>query len=170
MLHLRRCVIECCNPSLCWCGDGRYNSGSFCNVPEQQASPTQITATTLHTHCIGIRCGLNWILPFLWSLNVHRLLIVLTSGLYFDAGGHTAEMMNLLSVLQEDRFKPRFYIAAATDNMSLQKARVFEDSLVQKVYLLTFISIFCFLKMLFPCYISVGNCCLLWRKSATTIC
>lgn len=48
-------------------------------------------------------------------------------------GGHTAEMMNLLSVLQMDRFTPRFYIAAATDNMSLQKARVFEDSLLHKV-------------------------------------
>ncbi|KAK0580211.1 hypothetical protein LWI29_038111 [Acer saccharum] len=32
-----------------------------------------------------------------------------------------------------DRFTPRFYMAAATDNMSLQKARVFEDSLVDKV-------------------------------------
>ncbi|KAI7732905.1 hypothetical protein M8C21_023236 [Ambrosia artemisiifolia] len=44
------------------------------------------------------------------------------------SGGHTAEMINLLSVLQKDRFAPRFYIAAATDNMSLQKARVFEDA------------------------------------------
>lgn len=41
--------------------------------------------------------------------------------------------MNLLSVLQMDRFSPRFYIAAATDNMSLQKARVFEDSLIDNV-------------------------------------
>ncbi|KAL9452252.1 hypothetical protein AB3S75_008108 [Citrus x aurantiifolia] len=48
------------------------------------------------------------------------------------SGGHTAEMMNLLSVLQMDRFTPRFYIAAATDNMSLQKARVFEDSLLHE--------------------------------------
>ncbi|KAJ0088655.1 hypothetical protein Patl1_32017 [Pistacia atlantica] len=31
-----------------------------------------------------------------------------------------------------ERFAPRFYIAAATDNMSLQNARVFEDSLVHK--------------------------------------
>ncbi|KAI3751705.1 hypothetical protein L2E82_22796 [Cichorium intybus] len=46
--------------------------------------------------------------------------------------GHTAEMINLLSVLQPDRFSPRFYIAAATDNMSLQKARVFENSLNDK--------------------------------------
>ncbi|GAB4826821.1 hypothetical protein Ancab_033701 [Ancistrocladus abbreviatus] len=51
-----------------------------------------------------------------------RTLIVLGSG------GHTAEMLNLLSVLQKDRFTPRFYVAAATDNMSLQKARVFENS------------------------------------------
>ncbi|XP_044496197.1 UDP-N-acetylglucosamine transferase subunit ALG14-like isoform X2 [Mangifera indica] len=47
-------------------------------------------------------------------------------------GGHTAEMMNLLSLLQMDRFAPRFYIAPATDDMSLQKACVFEDSLVHK--------------------------------------
>ncbi|KAK9938875.1 hypothetical protein M0R45_015590 [Rubus argutus] len=44
------------------------------------------------------------------------------------SGGHTAEMLNLLSVLQKDRFSPRFYIAAATDNMSLQKARLFEET------------------------------------------
>ncbi|XP_076919837.1 uncharacterized protein LOC143580781 [Bidens hawaiensis] len=51
------------------------------------------------------------------------------------SGGHTAEMINLLNVLQKDRFAPRFYIAAATDNMSLQKARVFEDALGDKTSL-----------------------------------
>ncbi|MED6191861.1 hypothetical protein PIB30_004521 [Stylosanthes scabra] len=45
------------------------------------------------------------------------------------SGGHTAEMINLLAVLQKDRFNPRFYIAAATDNMSLQKAELLENSL-----------------------------------------
>ncbi|KAK7252498.1 hypothetical protein RIF29_36478 [Crotalaria pallida] len=45
------------------------------------------------------------------------------------SGGHTAEMLNLLAVLQKDRFIPRFYIAAATDNMSLQKAQLLENSL-----------------------------------------
>ncbi|XP_022715612.1 UDP-N-acetylglucosamine transferase subunit ALG14 homolog isoform X2 [Durio zibethinus] len=44
------------------------------------------------------------------------------------SGGHTAEMINLLLVLQKDRFTPRFYIAAATDNMSLQKALVLDNS------------------------------------------
>ena len=42
-------------------------------------------------------------------------------------------MLNLLSVLQKDRFSPRTYIAAATDNMSLQKARLFENSLADEV-------------------------------------
>ncbi|XP_021981739.1 UDP-N-acetylglucosamine transferase subunit ALG14 isoform X3 [Helianthus annuus] len=51
------------------------------------------------------------------------------------SGGHTAEMINLLTVLQKERFAPRFYIAAATDNMSLQKARVFEDTLDDKISL-----------------------------------
>ncbi|KAK7309637.1 hypothetical protein RJT34_06530 [Clitoria ternatea] len=45
------------------------------------------------------------------------------------SGGHTAEMLNLLAVLEKDRFKPRFYIAAATDNMSLQKAQLLENTL-----------------------------------------
>ncbi|XP_073220539.1 uncharacterized protein [Cicer arietinum] len=48
------------------------------------------------------------------------------------SGGHTAEMLNLLAVLQKDRFKPRFYIAAATDNMSLQKALLLENNLASE--------------------------------------
>ena len=54
-------------------------------------------------------------------------------GHFTIVGGHTAEMLNLLSVLQKDRFSPRTYIAAATDNMSLQKARLFENSLADEV-------------------------------------
>ncbi|CAM8971444.1 unnamed protein product [Rhodiola kirilowii] len=45
------------------------------------------------------------------------------------SGGHTAEMLNLLAVLRKDMFCPRFYIAAATDNMSLQKAQKFEEEI-----------------------------------------
>ncbi|KAM7500642.1 hypothetical protein LguiA_025056 [Lonicera macranthoides] len=56
----------------------------------------------------------------------------LSTLIVLGSGGHTAEMLNLLSVLQIDHFSPRFYIAAATDNMSLEKARVFENSLVDK--------------------------------------
>ncbi|MCI23124.1 UDP-N-acetylglucosamine transferase subunit ALG14, partial [Trifolium medium] len=48
------------------------------------------------------------------------------------SGGHTAEMLNLLAALQKDRFNPRFYIAAATDNMSLQKAMLLENSLASE--------------------------------------
>ncbi|KAJ1280429.1 hypothetical protein BS78_04G232100 [Paspalum vaginatum] len=54
-----------------------------------------------------------------------RCLIVLGSG------GHTAEMMNIVATLQKDRFTPRYYVAALTDNMSLQKAQVYEQSLIQ---------------------------------------
>ncbi|KAL2524320.1 UDP-N-acetylglucosamine transferase subunit ALG14 [Abeliophyllum distichum] len=56
----------------------------------------------------------------------------LSTLIVLGSGGHTAEMLNLLAVLQKERFKPRYYVAAATDNMSLQKARVLEDSLVDK--------------------------------------
>ncbi|KAK6151488.1 hypothetical protein DH2020_014123 [Rehmannia glutinosa] len=56
----------------------------------------------------------------------------LTTLIVLGSGGHTAEMLNLLAVMQMDRFKPRYYIAAATDDMSLQKARVLEDSLIKK--------------------------------------
>ncbi|KAM0917069.1 hypothetical protein ACQ4PT_009802 [Festuca glaucescens] len=55
-----------------------------------------------------------------------RCLIVLGSG-----EGHTAEMMNILTELQKDRFTPRYYVAALTDNMSLQKAEVYEKLLIQ---------------------------------------
>ncbi|KAI4981258.1 hypothetical protein ZWY2020_021743 [Hordeum vulgare] len=54
-----------------------------------------------------------------------RCLIVLRSG------GHTAEMMNIVTELQKDRFTPRYYVAALTDNMSLPKAQVYEKSLIQ---------------------------------------
>ncbi|KAI3903612.1 hypothetical protein MKW98_032266 [Papaver atlanticum] len=46
------------------------------------------------------------------------------------SGGHTAEMINLIHVLQWDKFTPRVYVAASTDNMSLQKAQVLEASMV----------------------------------------
>jgi hypothetical protein len=40
-------------------------------------------------------------------------------------------MMNIVTTLQKDRFTPRYYVAALTDNMSLQKAQVYEQSLIQ---------------------------------------
>ncbi|XP_057751440.1 uncharacterized protein LOC130969632 isoform X2 [Arachis stenosperma] len=41
-------------------------------------------------------------------------------------------MLNLLEVLQKDKFNPIFYVAAATDNMSLQKAQLLENSLADQ--------------------------------------
>eukprot|EP00258_Populus_trichocarpa_P035889 XP_024451908.1 UDP-N-acetylglucosamine transferase subunit ALG14 homolog isoform X1 [Populus trichocarpa] len=43
-------------------------------------------------------------------------------------------MINVLTVLQKDMFLPRIYVAAATDNMSLQKARVLEDNMVDRAW------------------------------------
>jgi hypothetical protein len=40
-------------------------------------------------------------------------------------------MMSIIAVLQKDLFTPRFYVAALTDSMSLQKAHVYEQSLIQ---------------------------------------
>ncbi|MCL7027968.1 hypothetical protein MKW94_003574 [Papaver nudicaule] len=48
------------------------------------------------------------------------------------SGGHTAEMINLIRVLQRERFTPRVYVAASTDNMSLQKAQVLEASMLDQ--------------------------------------
>jgi len=52
----------------------------------------------------------------------------LTTVIVLGSGGHTAEMLNLVAVLNKDRFCPRWYIAAATDNMSLARAKVAEES------------------------------------------
>ncbi|XP_073125556.1 UDP-N-acetylglucosamine transferase subunit ALG14-like [Henckelia pumila] len=57
----------------------------------------------------------------------------LSAMIVLGSGGHTAEMLNLLAPLRIDRFKYRYYIAAATDNMSLEKAKVLENSLLVKV-------------------------------------
>ncbi|KAJ8441023.1 hypothetical protein Cgig2_021387 [Carnegiea gigantea] len=59
----------------------------------------------------------------------------LSTLIVLGSGGHTAEMLNLLAALQKDRFYPRYYIAAATDNMSLQKARSFESSSDDEIFL-----------------------------------
>ncbi|XP_059074453.1 uncharacterized protein LOC131060119 isoform X3 [Cryptomeria japonica] len=56
-----------------------------------------------------------------------KTLIVLGSG------GHTAEMLNLVAVLKKERFYPRWYVAAATDNMSLERARTAEESRPEQV-------------------------------------
>ncbi|RYR66981.1 hypothetical protein Ahy_A03g013193 isoform B [Arachis hypogaea] len=53
--------------------------------------------------------------------------------LYNGIGAHTIEMLNLLAVLQKDKFNPRFYVATATDNISLQKAQLLENSLVDQL-------------------------------------
>ncbi|MCD7469594.1 hypothetical protein HAX54_008734 [Datura stramonium] len=81
---------------------------------------------------IGVVVTIVRILAIVYKRSNPKSSQPLSSLIVLGSGGHTAEMLNLLNVLQMERFKPRFYIAAATDNMSLQKAGVYEDSLVDK--------------------------------------
>ncbi|XP_024521168.1 UDP-N-acetylglucosamine transferase subunit ALG14 homolog [Selaginella moellendorffii] len=50
-----------------------------------------------------------------------KTLVVLGSG------GHTAEMLNVVEMLRPERYSPRIYLAAASDNMSLPRARAAEE-------------------------------------------
>jgi len=43
-------------------------------------------------------------------------------------GGHTTEMLQLLSGVNLDKYLPRLYIVAGTDHMSADKARTFETA------------------------------------------
>lgn len=47
------------------------------------------------------------------------------------SGGHTAEMMSLVRVMDLKRYAPRHYIAGATDNMSLPRAERVEAELLK---------------------------------------
>lgn len=89
---------------------------------------------------------------------------------YSTAGGHTAEMLNLLAVLQKDRFKPRFYIAAATDNMSLQKALLLENNLASEVLFckLVYTNTFYLMSFVFSLLLSLQL--LLFRGDWSNIC
>ncbi|RZC66121.1 hypothetical protein C5167_009809, partial [Papaver somniferum] len=66
-----------------------------------------------------------------------------SSLIILGSGGHsTAEIINLIPVLQRDRFTLRVYVVASTDNMSLQKAQVSEASMVDQVLGIRWSSIF----------------------------
>lgn len=86
--------------------------------------------------CVGV--------PLLVGLLAFRLLYVfhytskplprplkrsLLTLIVLGSGGHTAEMLNLMDVLDKQRFFPRVYIAALTDNMSLSRAATMEETL-----------------------------------------
>ncbi|GJN11538.1 hypothetical protein PR202_ga29737 [Eleusine coracana subsp. coracana] len=43
-------------------------------------------------------------------------------------------MMNIVTELQKDRFTPRYYVAALTDNMSLEKAKGDGEKTMENAY------------------------------------
>lgn len=48
------------------------------------------------------------------------------------SGGHTTEMMNLLSALDRQRYCPRHYVIADTDALSVEKVKQFEEPTTSK--------------------------------------
>eukprot|EP00250_Pteridium_aquilinum_P010863 c19681_g1_i2 orf=294-947(+) len=62
--------------------------------------------------------------PLHYPANKRSLVTLIVLG----SGGHTAEMLNLITVLDKQKFHPRVYIAALTDNMSLSRAASMEEA------------------------------------------
>ncbi|RWW48921.1 hypothetical protein BHE74_00044990 [Ensete ventricosum] len=96
----------------------------------------------------------------------YSLLLYLSERLvnldFLYPGGHTAEMLSIMNVLQNDIYTPRIYVAAATDNMSLKKARVLEESLMHQGEVHTFYVQWPQLKKKFRRAHYVG--CLMYRQ------
>lgn len=97
------------------------------------AIPVLVSLLVVRVAYVLCRSGLPPSKPHAAGL---RCLIVLGSG------GHTAEMMNIITELQKDRFTPRYYVAALSDNMSLEKAQVYEKSLIQIIANTQFMQIY----------------------------
>lgn len=48
------------------------------------------------------------------------------------SGGHTTEMMNLVSALDKHRYTPRHYVVADSDKLSVEKVKQFEEPTTSK--------------------------------------
>lgn len=48
------------------------------------------------------------------------------------SGGHTTEMMNLVSALDKHRYHPRHYVIADSDQLSVEKVKQFEEPTTSK--------------------------------------
>ncbi|XP_052160267.1 uncharacterized protein LOC127777696 [Oryza glaberrima] len=94
----------------------------------------EVSATHKYEHWTSIQLQIDGVGD--WELHLYTFeepdAVFNFTGVLTDIKrGHTAEMMNVVTTLQKDRFTPRYYVAALTDNMSLQKAQVYEQSLVR---------------------------------------
>ena len=58
----------------------------------------------------------------------------LKTAVVLGSGGHTMEMIKMLNGVDTSHFRPREYIVAETDKMSLQKLHQFESSLDSATY------------------------------------
>lgn len=112
------------------------SSCCICIILEWQ-TPSHFNKTThVHSYHSGFRyIHCTTAIAIIDMVVVANVVIIINST---NVGGHTAEMLNLVAVLQKDKYTPRFYIAALTDNMSLQKAQVLEESLAHQVLFISF--------------------------------
>ncbi|GAQ79489.1 beta-1,4-N-acetylglucosaminyltransferase [Klebsormidium nitens] len=55
-----------------------------------------------------------------------------TTLIVLGSGGHTAEMLTLIDALDRTRYSPRWYVAAKTDTMSLNRAMAAEGAAEQQ--------------------------------------
>lgn len=65
----------------------------------------------------------------------------LSTVIVLGSGGHTTEMLVLLSALDKTKFRPRTYIAADTDLLSVSKAKALEDETALRTGDATFLTI-----------------------------
>ena len=79
---------------------------------------------------IGIICTCT-LLRFIQLLSANVKSKIRTSPcktlIVMGSGGHTTEMLRLLSGLNVDRYYPRVYVLGQTDKMSLEKVEAFES-------------------------------------------
>jgi beta-1,4-N-acetylglucosaminyltransferase len=60
--------------------------------------------------------------------SVWRVKPRLSTLVVLGSGGHTSEMMAMMSHLSQDKYAPRSYVVARTDSMSERKVRAHEDA------------------------------------------
>ncbi len=85
-----------------------------------------------HALCAGIWYLITRFVDFFRVIVDDEFLGVAYSAcVWAGAGGHTAEMMNLVEAMNLQWYAPRHYIAGATDKMSLARAERVEARLLE---------------------------------------
>ncbi|PWN46860.1 Alg14-domain-containing protein [Violaceomyces palustris] len=98
--------------------------------------PSRGTIITLITILVAILTRILFILPDKHtrqssnknSLETRRRKSAVRVAAFLGSGGHTSELLILLSALPKDRYNERIYLYSSGDHFSSEKARRFEES------------------------------------------